>query len=85
MIDDADDGGVDGRLDRIERERGLASADEEHVLADAGAGGIGRDQRPAHRLPRRVERLQHQQRQRRQRRVLARRDDVADHEGHLHG
>ena len=37
VIDDADDAGVDGRLGGQKRKRGFLAADEEHVLADAGA------------------------------------------------
>ena len=75
---------VNRRLDRIEREGSLAASHEKHLLADSGARGIRRDQRPAHRLPCRVEGLQHQQLQAGERRVLARRHDVADDESHLH-
>ena len=51
VIDDAHDRGVGRRLGGIERERRLAAADEEDVLADAGADRIERHQRPAHVVP----------------------------------
>ena len=48
-VHDADNRGVgrDGR--GMERERGFGAADEEHVLADAGARRVGRHQRAAER------------------------------------
>ena len=52
---------VGRRLGGIERKGGLAAADEEHVLADAGADRVERDQRAAGRLADGGERLQHQQ------------------------
>src|SRR3954471_21721241 len=61
VIDDADDGRVGRRLGRIERKRGLAAADEKHVLADTGADRIECDERPPDGLPRGGERLQHEQ------------------------
>ena len=50
VVDDADDRGVGRRLGGIERKRGLAAADEEDVLANAGADRIERDERAAGRL-----------------------------------
>src|SRR3954454_5663764 len=47
VIDDADDRGVGGRFGGIEREGGLAAADEEHVLSYARADRIERHQRAA--------------------------------------
>ena len=52
VIDDADNGRVGRRLGGIERKRGFAAADEEDVLADAGADRIERDERAARRLRR---------------------------------
>ena len=45
MVHDPDDRRVGGRLGGIERERRFAAADEEHVLADAGADRIDGDER----------------------------------------
>ena len=50
VVDDADDAGVDRRLDGIERKARFLAADEEHLFADAGAHGVDRDERPAGRL-----------------------------------
>ena len=63
MIDDPDDGSVGGRLGRQERKRGLAAAHEEHVLADAGADRVERDERAPGRLAGRRDRLQDEQRE----------------------
>src|SRR6188508_269021 len=52
VIDDADNRGVGRWLDGIERKGGLAAAYEEHVLADAGADRVERDQRAAGRVAR---------------------------------
>ena len=62
MIDYPDDRGVGWRLGGIERERRLAAANEEDVLADAGADRIERHQRPAGSSPAPSDRLQHEQR-----------------------
>src|SRR6478672_1647749 len=84
VIDDADDGGVGGRLGRIEREGGLAAADEEDVLAHTRADRVERHQRPAGRLPGRRERLEDEQGRAGQVRVLDRRDDLPDDPRELH-
>ena len=39
-----------GRLGGIERKARFLAAHEEHLLADAGADGVDRDERPAGRL-----------------------------------
>ena len=50
MIDDADDAGVDGSFDRIERKARFLAANEEHLFADAGADRVDRDERAPGRL-----------------------------------
>ena len=79
-------GGVDGRLDGIERERRFAAADEEHELADARAGGVGGDERAAGRLalfgPSGCSTSSFSAVQRG---ILARRHDIADDARDLHG
>ena len=84
MIHDADNGGVHGWFKGVEGKGRLFSTDEEDALADPGASRIGRHEGTANGRTSRVERLHHQQRQPRQRRILAGRDDVPDHESHLH-
>ena len=76
--------GVGRRLGGIERKRGLPAADEEHVLADAGADRVERHERAAGRLAGRGERLQDEQLDAGQVLVLVGRDDVADDAGELH-
>ena len=61
LIDDADDAGIGGRFGRQEGERRLLAADEEDVLADAGADGVDCDQRAAGRRPIGRHRLQDEQ------------------------
>src|SRR5450759_507445 len=84
VIDYPDDRRVGRRLRVIERVRGLAPADEEDVLADAGTDRVERDERAPRRLPRGGQRLQEQHRQAREVQVLHRRDDFADHARELH-
>src|SRR6185295_3768775 len=84
VIDDADDGGVGGRLGGIERKRRFAAADEEDVLADAGADRVERDQRAPRRLARCRQRLQHEQLDAVEVRVLHGRYNFADDSRQLH-
>ena len=85
MIDDADDAGVGGRFGGQERKRRFLAADEEHVLAHAGADRVERDERPAGGLAIGRHRLQHEQLVAVERGVLDGRDDVADDARDLHG
>src|SRR5262249_5425579 len=84
VVDDADDAGIDRRLDRIERKTRFLAPHEKHVLAHAGADRIHRDERLACRLAIRCQRLDDEQLDADQVLVLAGRDDVADHSGDLH-
>src|SRR5947208_3362593 len=83
-IDDADNACVDRRLCRVEGKARFPAPDEEDFLAHAGAGGIGRDERPPCGLSIGRERLHYQQLDPNQGLVLARHDDVADHARELH-
>ena len=85
VIDDADDAGVDRRLGGIERKARFLAAHEEHLLADAGADRVDRDERPAGRLAIGRQRLHDQQLDAGEVLVLAGHDDVADDSGQLHG
>src|SRR5215471_769697 len=79
VIDDSDHRGVGGRLGGIEREGGLAAADEEDALAGTGADRIERHECPAGRVARGRDRLEHEQLHPRQIRVLHRRNDFAEY------
>src|SRR4051812_7914554 len=79
VVDDPDDARVDRGLGGIERKAGFPAAHEEHLLADARADGVHRDERPARRLAIGGERLHDEQLDAREALVLPRRDDVADH------
>jgi hypothetical protein len=61
-IDDADDPRVRGHFGRMKRKTGLFSTYEEHVLADAGADRVGRNDDAPDGLTRRRDRLHEQQR-----------------------
>ena len=78
-VDDADDAGVDRRLDRIERKARLFAAHEEHFFADAGADRVDRHERASRGLALGRERLHHQQFDADEILVLPRHDDVANH------
>src|SRR5262249_2777033 len=84
VIDEADDAGIDSRLDRMEREARLLAAHEKHFLADTGTDGIDGHEGPAHGLTRGRNRLQKQQLETDERFVFAGGDDVADDTGELH-
>src|SRR6188508_2660859 len=84
VVDDADDGGVGGRLGRIEREGSLTAAHEEDVLPDPGADRIERDQGAARRLARSRERLQYEHLEPREIGVFHDRDDFAEDAGEMH-
>ena len=74
-----------GNVDGMERERGLAAADEEHALADTRAGRVGRHERATDVAAVARDGLDHQQRDAGQPCVLVRADDGADDAGQVHG
>src|SRR5262249_50547148 len=84
VIHDPDDSCVDRRLGRIERKARLFAADEEDLLADAGADRIPRNQRPPRRLAFGRQRLDDEQLEPDEHLVLPRRDDVPNHARDLH-
>jgi hypothetical protein len=81
VIDDADDPRVRGRLRGVKGKARLLAANDKHVLADAGADRVDRDERAAGRLTVGGHRLDDQQRDAREPLVLASDHDVADHAG----
>ena len=84
VIDDADDAGVGRHLGRVERKARFLAAHEEHRLADAGADGVDRHERPPGRQCRRRRSAAGRAASRREVLVLPRDDDVADDPGELH-
>src|SRR5947207_6242547 len=84
MIHDADDTGVDRRFDGIKREARFLAADEEDVLADAGADGVHGDQRTSGGLSVGCERLKNQELQPHEILVLARHDHISHDSRKLH-
>src|SRR5260221_4379085 len=85
VVDDADDGGVGGRLGGIEGKRGLTPAHEEDVLPDAGPDRIERHERAAGGFARGRERLQDEHLEPGEAGILHRRHDFTQHPGELHG
>jgi hypothetical protein len=83
-IDDTHHASVDRRFRRKKRKRRLAAADEEHMLADAGANSIGRDERPSDRASIRRHRLKDEQLVTVEKRLLDRGHDIADDARDLH-
>jgi len=84
MIDDADDPGIDRGFGRVERKAGFLTPHEEHLLANAGADRICRDERPAGRLTLGRQRLDDEELDADQSVVLAAGDDFSDYTGQLH-
>jgi hypothetical protein len=85
VIDNPDDSGIDGWLDRMKWVARFLAAYEKDLLPDTGAHAIDDNQRPAGRFPLRGERLNHEQLGAREVRVLPGRHDVADDTSQLHG
>ena len=84
MIDDADDAGINGRFNWIERKARFPTAHEEHFFADTCANRIDRNKRPAGGFPIGRQWLHHEERDTGKVLVLPRGDDGADHPGELH-
>ena len=84
MIDDADDAGIDRRLDRMEGKAGFLAAHEEHMLAGSGAHRIDGHDRLAHRLAIGRQGLDDEQLDADEVLVLASGHDFADDLGQLH-
>jgi hypothetical protein len=84
-IDDGDDGGVDRRAFPAERlAGGPALEDHKHLLRDAGADAVDREQRMAARRVVDVQRLHQQQLRALEFAVLLRRHDGANYTTDLH-
>ena len=83
-VDDADDPGIDRRLNGIEREAGFLAPHEEHLFANARTDRIRRDERPANRLMLGRQRLDDEELDADQPVVFAGRDHFANDTGQLH-
>jgi hypothetical protein len=84
VIHDTNYARVGGRFVGKEWKRGLAAADEEHVLAHACANGIDRDERPAGRFAVGRDGLKQKELVAVQARIFDGRDDVSDDTSELH-
>src|SRR5262245_44460975 len=85
LVDDADDGGVDGDEGFFEGQGGFARADEVDEIARAGdAGRVGGDLQVAGLAHAIVERLDDEERNALEAGVLARGDDGADDAAEVH-
>ena len=78
MIDDADDGGVDGAVLQARRHAGRAAADDQHGFAEAGIDRVDGDEVAAFGLAVRIDRPRDEQLVADEPLVLARGDDGPD-------